>query len=140
MHDTNLNLLIKIPTLEERIKEFNALSYCNQCRHIANKLISLDCIEIKHTIFYKRLQIVLKDIPRIYLKAYNNQTDTYKYELNVQFYPYPEKIIDDILCIGNKATLNIRHEGNGFSFETKKHGPIIINVSDDDMQKDQFTF
>ena len=50
-----------MPTLEERIKEFNALSYCNQWRYIANKLISLDYINIKHTILYKRLQIVLKE-------------------------------------------------------------------------------
>ena len=72
-----------MPTLEERIEEFNALSYCNQCRYIANKLITLDYMDITHTIFYKRLQIVLKDILRIYLKAYNNQIDTYKYEFNV---------------------------------------------------------
>ena len=96
-------------------------------------------MDITHTIFYKRLQIVLKDILRIYLKAYNNQIDTYKYEFNVQFYLHSEKIIDHILCIGNKTTLNIRREGNGFSFETKKHGSLIINVSDDDIQNNRVT-
>ena len=43
-----------MPTLEERIKEFNELEYRDQCRYIVNKLISLEYIDIMHTVFFKR--------------------------------------------------------------------------------------
>ena len=94
-------------TSEERIKEFTELKYNDQCRYIVNKLISLEHIDIKHNTFFKRLQIILRDLPFIYLKTrdtnnLHNQNHVYKYEFNVQFYPQPEKIIDEILYIRDR--------------------------------------
>ena len=63
-----------MPTLEERIKEFNELEYRDQCRYIVNKLISLEYIDIMHTVFFKRLQIILRDLPLIYLRTRNTNS------------------------------------------------------------------
>ena len=60
-----------MPTLEERIKEFNELEYRDQCRYIVNKPINLEYIDIMHTAFFKRLQIILRDLPLIYLRTRN---------------------------------------------------------------------
>ena len=137
-----------MPTLEERIKEFNELEYRDQCRYIVNKLISLEYIDIMHTVFFKRLQIILRNVPLIYLRARNtnnmhNQNHIYKYEFNVQFYPQSERIFDDILYIRYKSILDIHYDQNynhQCYINSKRHGRIKMLITDEDIQKDGFTF
>ena len=137
-----------MPTLEERIKEFNELEYRDQCRYIVNKLISLEYIGIMHTVFFKRLQIILRNLPLIYLRTRNtnnmhNQNHIYKYEFNVQFYPQSERIFDDILYIRYKSILDIHYDQNynhKFYINSKRHGRIKMAITDEDIQKDGFAF
>ena len=137
-----------MPTLEERIKEFNELEYRDQCRYIVNKLISLEYIDIMHTVFFKRLQIILRNLPLIYLRTRNtnnmhNQNHIYKYEFNVQFYPQSERIFDDILYIRYKSILDIHYDQNynqKFYINSKRHGRIKMAITDEDIQKDGFAF
>ena len=74
-------------TSEERIKEFTELKYNDQCRYIVNKLISLEHIDIKHNTFFKRLQIILRDLPFIYLKTRdtNNLHNQNHINMNLMF-------------------------------------------------------
>ena len=137
-----------MPTLEERIKEFNELEYRDQCRYIVNKLISLEYVDIMHTVFFKRLQIILRNLPLIYLRTRNtnnmhNQNHIYKYEFNVQFYPQSERIFDDILYIRYKSILDIHYDQNynqKFYINSKRHGRIKMAITDEDIQKDGFAF
>ena len=50
-------------SLSKHITELNKLSYKNQCAYIAKKLISTKPDDITHLTFFKKLQIILTDLP-----------------------------------------------------------------------------
>ena len=50
-------------SLSKHITELNKLSYKDQCVYIAKKLISMEPDDIAHLTFFKKLQIILTDLP-----------------------------------------------------------------------------
>ena len=55
-------------SLSKHITELNKLSYKDQCAYIAKRLISMEPDDITHPTFFKKLQIILIDIPLQILK------------------------------------------------------------------------
>ena len=53
-------------SLSKHITELNKLSYKDQCAYIAKRLISMEPDDITHPTFFKKLQIILIDIPDIF--------------------------------------------------------------------------
>ena len=49
--------------LENFIKSFNKLTYKEQCKCIENKLLSFDLYEIQFIIFFKKLHVLLNELP-----------------------------------------------------------------------------
>ena len=56
----------------DNILEINCLEYNEQCLCIANKLLSYNPIDITHTIFSKKLYVILKRLPEI-LKKFDDK-------------------------------------------------------------------
>ena len=50
-------------SLSKHITELNKLSYTEKCVYIAKKLISVEPDDISHLTFFKKLQIILIDLP-----------------------------------------------------------------------------
>ena len=50
-------------SLSKHITELNTLSYKDQCVYIAKKLISMEPDDIAHLTLFKKLQIILTDLP-----------------------------------------------------------------------------
>ena len=50
-------------SLSKHIKELNKLSYKDQCMYMTIKLICMEPDDIAHRTFFKKLQIILIDLP-----------------------------------------------------------------------------
>ena len=66
------------------IEELNKLSYKDQRRCVANKLLSMKNDDIRHFIFFKRLQVILNDLLHLLHIIGNNENSkrTYAYTFN----------------------------------------------------------
>ena len=53
--------------ITEYIVQINSLNYNKQCKYVKNKLLSIDFCDITHSMFLKKVQVILKKLP-IYLK------------------------------------------------------------------------
>ena len=49
--------------INDNILKINCLDYNEQCLCIGNKLLSYNPIDIAHTIFFKKLYMILKRLP-----------------------------------------------------------------------------
>ena len=60
--------MYKIEYLKSFIKKFNGLSYSSQCDYIKNKLLSFDLYEIQFIMFFKKLHVLINDLPTHFKK------------------------------------------------------------------------
>ena len=50
------------------IENFNSLTYSSQCNYVKNKLLSFDLYEIQFIMFFKKLHVLLNDLPSHFKK------------------------------------------------------------------------
>ena len=48
---------------DPKILKINCLNYDSQCEYVKNKLLPYDPIDITHTIFFKKLDVILEKLP-----------------------------------------------------------------------------
>ena len=65
-------------TISKYIKKVNALYYNAQCKHVRSKLLSTKHKDIAHTLFFKKLYLLLDDLPW-WLRETNLDTDVRVY-------------------------------------------------------------
>ena len=53
--------------ITEYIIQINSLNYDRQCKYVKNKLLSIEVCDITDSMFFKKVQVILKKLP-IYLK------------------------------------------------------------------------
>ena len=68
----------KMETISKYVKKVNALNYNAQCKHVRSKLLSTKHKDIAHTLFFKKLYLLLDDLPR-WLRETNLDTDVRVY-------------------------------------------------------------
>ena len=67
--------------LENFIKKFNKLTYREQCKCIENKLLSFNLYEIQFNIFFKKLHVLLNELPDDINKI-SKESKRYIYKFN----------------------------------------------------------
>ena len=55
--------MYKISKITEYIVQINTLNYNNQCKYVKNKLLSVDSCDISRIIFFKKLHVILHNLP-----------------------------------------------------------------------------
>ena len=62
------------------IENFNSLTYSSQCDYVKNKLLSFDLYEIQFIMFFKKLHVLLNDLPSHFKKiSKDNRMDIYNF-------------------------------------------------------------
>ena len=60
--------------IKKYIEKINSLNFSGQCRHVKNKLLSFKTNGLSYTLFFKKLYILLDNLPW-YLKETNIEID-----------------------------------------------------------------
>ena len=97
--------------ITEYIIQINSLNYNKQCRYVKNELLSLDTSDISRIIFFKKLHVILHNLP-YYLEELDIKIDekgqrwfTFWDELHYDSYIHDNNGVIRLKCI--KLTSNI---------------------------------
>ena len=60
--------------IKKYIEKINSLNFRGQCRYVKNKLLSFKTNDVRYTLFFKKLYILLDNLPW-YLKETNIEID-----------------------------------------------------------------
>ena len=71
--------------INDNILKINCLDYNEQCLYRANKLLSYNPIDIRNTVFFKKLYVILKRLSEL-LKEFHDKIGT-KVEIFFNFWP-----------------------------------------------------
>ena len=127
------NLYKTDSTIDNHIKELNIRQYKDQCAYIAKKLISLEPNDIKHLDFFKRLQIIITDLPHIvYMYMSNLSIGCEKaysqcYNSNMFHDYFSHKIDIHIAITYKRVSTNEYLVTTPIKNHTNKISPIVVN-------------
>ena len=121
--------------LRDEIKIFNEISmYEDKIKFINNRLLSLSQIHIKHHTFFKKIQIIINDIPKIDYAIKNGLIKDTPVPMANNYYEYDYYFKDDTIddkyfYYANKKQViiyyNKKETSNRFNLNTK-YGKIHI--------------
>ena len=115
--------------VNENILKIKCLDYNKECIYLANKLLSYNLIDITHTIFFKRLYVLLKRLPE-FLKEFNDKTGT---DVDIIFNLW-SNFEDKIYFYENKGYIRLKYvrltkDSYMIKIPTKFESNVILNIN-----------
>ena len=89
--------------ITEYIIQINSLNYNKQCRYVKNKLLSLDTSDISRTLFFKKLHVILHNLP-----YYSEELDIKIDEKGQRWFTFWDELHDDSYIHDNNGVIRLK--------------------------------